>query len=136
MAESGLDKEFIERQRESLQRTREELARMKEGLAEDDQSRGGEQTHETSDMGDLGREIHTRQLDESVGEQVDSRLENIERALQKIEEGSYGICDDTGEEIPKGRLEAIPEAVTTVEAQQRRDERRSPGTGGSGGGSL
>ena len=130
MAHSGLDKEFIGRQRESLEETRRELVRMKDGLVEDDQERGEDQAYETSDMGDLGREIHTRQLDESVSDHLDSRLENVERALQKIEEGTYGICDDTGEEIPKGRLEAIPEAVTTVEAQQRRDERRSPGAGG------
>ena len=76
--------------------------------------------------------MHTRQLDQTISEQAEGRLENVERALRKMEEGSYGICDDTGEEIPKGRLEAIPEAVTTVEAQQRRDERSGPGrTGGS-----
>jgi DnaK suppressor protein len=127
---NGLDREFIERQRASLEQTRDELAGLKEGLVEDDQDRGENQAYETSDAGDLGREMHTRQLDETVSGQVDSRLENVERALQKIDEGSYGICDDTGEEIPKGRLEAVPEAVTTVEAQQRRDERRSPGRGG------
>lgn len=130
MAHSELDREFIERQRESLEQSREELTRMKAGLKEDDQDRGEDQTYEASDRGDLGREIHTRQLDETVSGQLDSRLENVERALQKIEGGSYGICDDTGQEIPKGRLEAMPEAVTTVEAQQRRDERRSPGRGG------
>jgi DnaK suppressor protein len=126
----GLDREFIENQRGTLEQTREELTRMMQGLTEDDQERGEDQAYETSDRGDLGREIHTRQLDETVSGQLESRLENVERALQKIEEGSYGICDDTGEEIPKGRMEAMPEATTTVEAQQRRDERRSPGSGG------
>lgn len=136
MAKSNLSGEFIERQKASLEETRRELLRMQEGLSEDDQERGEDQAYETSDRGDLGREIHTRQLDETVSGTLGSRLENVERALQKIEEGTYGICDDTGEEIPQGRLEAVPEAVTTVEAQQRRDERRSPGTGGSGGGSI
>lgn len=130
MAHGGLDNEFIERQRESLEQIRDELSNLREGLREDDQERGEDQTYEASDRGDLGREIHTRQMDETVGSQVESRLESVGRALQKIEEGSYGICDDTGEEIPKGRLEAMPEAVTTVEAQQRRDERRGPGAGG------
>lgn len=129
-AHSGLDKEFIEQQRECLEQTRQELGRMKDGLVEDDQERGEDQAYEASDKGDLGREIHTRQLDESVSDHLDSRLENVERALRKIEEGTYGICDDTGEEISQGRLEAIPEAVTTVEAQQRRDERRRPGASG------
>jgi DnaK suppressor protein len=130
MVEGGFEREFIERQRASLEQTRDELAAIKEGLTEDDQDRSEDQADEASDAGDLGREMHTRQLDETVSGQMDSRLENVERALKKIEEGSYGICDDTGERIPTGRLEAVPEAVTTVEAQQRRDERRSPGRGG------
>lgn len=130
MASSALDKEFIERQREALEQTRDELTRLTQGLTEDDRERGEDQAYETSDAGDLGREIHTRQLDETVSGQIESRLEHVERALEKIEEGSYGICDDTGEEILKGRLEAMPEATTTVEAQQRRDERLSPGSGG------
>jgi DnaK suppressor protein len=46
--------------------------------------------------------------------------------LQKIEEGTYGTCDDTGEPIPRGRLEAMPEAIYTVEAQQRREGERRP----------
>lgn len=136
MAHSGLDRDFIEAQRETLERTRGELTSLTRGLEEDDQERGRDQKEETSDGGDLGREIHTRQLDETVSDQMESRLENVERALQKIGEGSYGICDDTGGEIPKGRLEAVPEATTTVEAQQRRDERRSPGAGGAGGGNI
>jgi DnaK suppressor protein len=43
-----------------------------------------------------------------------------------VEEGSYGICEDTGEEIPRGRLEAVPEAIRTVEAQQRFERVRRP----------
>jgi len=46
-------------------------------------------------------------------------LRRIERALEKIEEGSYGICDITGEEIPIKRLEAVPYAVMTVAAQEK-----------------
>ncbi len=46
-------------------------------------------------------------------------LRQIERALEKIEEGTYGICDISGEEIPKKRLEAIPYATMTVAAQSK-----------------
>ena len=47
------------------------------------------------------------------------RLRAVERALEKIEEGTYGTCDVTGEAITPQRLEAIPEAVCTLEAQRR-----------------
>jgi DnaK suppressor protein len=47
----------------------------------------------------------------------------VERALQKIEEGTYGICDATGEPIPEGRLQASPEAIYTLQAQKRLETR-------------
>lgn len=46
-------------------------------------------------------------------------LRQIDRALEKIEEGNYGICDITGEEIPRARLEAVPYATMTVRAQEK-----------------
>ncbi|KAG6558742.1 General stress protein 16O [Candidatus Rhabdochlamydia oedothoracis] len=45
-------------------------------------------------------------------------LQKIEIALDKIDQGTYGTCDLTGEEIPLKRLEAIPYANTTVKAQE------------------
>jgi len=44
-------------------------------------------------------------------------LRQIDRALEKIEEGTYGICDISGEEIPIKRLEALPYASMTVKSQ-------------------
>ena len=46
-------------------------------------------------------------------------LRQIERALEKINDGTYGICDISGEEIPRKRLEAMPYANTTVKAQEK-----------------
>lgn len=46
-------------------------------------------------------------------------LKQVERALEKIKEKTYGICDITGKEIPRKRLEAIPYANMTVEAQEK-----------------
>ena len=46
-------------------------------------------------------------------------LRQIERALEKVEEGTYGVCDLTGAEIPLLRLEAVPYATMTVDAQNK-----------------
>lgn len=46
-------------------------------------------------------------------------LRQVERALEKIKENTYGICDLTEEEIPKARLEAVPYATMTVKAQDK-----------------
>ena len=49
-------------------------------------------------------------------------LKQIDRALEKIDEGTYGICDVSGEEIPHARLEAVPYAIMTVEAQEKQEK--------------
>ena len=48
-------------------------------------------------------------------------IRKISSALQRIDEGSYGFCDETGEEIGLKRLEARPVATLTLEAQERRE---------------
>ena len=125
MTNNELDKEFVEKQRERLEGLRAELARMVEGLEEDQQDRAESEGDMTeNDSGDMSHSLFTRELDAGIEQTVERRLRNVERALQKIEEGTYGICDATGEPISKGRLEAVPEALYTLEAQQRQESPR------------
>ena len=127
MANNELDKEFVEKQRERLEELRAELARMVEGLEEDQQDRAESEGDMTeNDSGDMSQSLFTREMDATVEQTMEKRLESVDRALQKVEQGTYGICDDTGEPIPRGRLEAMPEAIYTVEAQQRRERERRP----------
>ncbi len=64
----------------------------------------------------------TDDFDRSISLQVSGEefkiLRQIDRALEKIEENTYGICDITNEEISLPRLEAIPYATMTVKAQE------------------
>jgi DnaK suppressor protein len=122
-----LDQEFIDDQRQRLIDLRDELTRLRDGLDEDElELEGGGDDFSETDSGDMSQSIFDREMDASVGEGIERRLGEVGRALQKIEEGTYGVCDDTGEEIPRGRLEAVPEAVRTVEAQQRFERERRP----------
>lgn len=45
------------------------------------------------------------------------RLARVERALNKIDEGTYGFSDVSGQPIPEARLEAMPDAINTVQEQ-------------------
>ena len=127
MENRELDREFIEEQRGRLEELRAELVRMVEGLEEDQRFRAEEEEDFTEhDSGDMSQSLFTREMDATVEQTIEKRLRNVKRALQKIDEGTYGICDDTGEPIPRGRLEAVPEAIYTVEAQQRRERERRP----------
>jgi DnaK suppressor protein len=129
VANGTLDQEFIDDQRQRLIDLRDELTRLRDGLDEDEvELEGGGDDFSETDSGDMSQSIFDREMDASVGEGIERRLGEVGRALQKIEEGTYGVCDDTGEEIPRGRLEAVPEAVRTVEAQQRFERERRPPT--------
>lgn len=127
MAGKNLDESFVNDQKQRLLEIKAELERMRDGLDEDQQDRAGDEGDYTEhDSGDLSQSMFNREMDATIEGQVGRRLEDVERALEKIEEGSYGVCDDTGEEIPKGRLEAVPEAIRTVEAQQSFERERRP----------
>ena len=120
MANNHLDQEFIAQQKQRLQDLKVELERVRDGLEEDQRFRAEEEEDFTQhDAGDMSQSLFTREVDATVEQQVERRLENVERALQKMDEGTYGLSDETGEPIPKGRLEAVPEAVRTVEEQER-----------------
>jgi len=126
-ANTELDENFIAKQKERLQSLREELLRIRRGAEEDERTRGEQDGDFTEyDSGDISRDIFDREVDATIAEQVEQRLEIVERALQKIEEGTYGLSDVSGEPIPRGRLEAVPEAIRTVEEQQRYERERRP----------
>jgi DnaK suppressor protein len=126
LADQELDQQFVESQRERLLGLRDELVRIKEGVADDERDLGEAEGDTQLDSGDLSQDMFTREMDASIEDQVQRRLREVDRALQKIEEGTYGLSDVSGESIPRGRLEAVPEALRTVEEQQRFEQERRP----------
>jgi DnaK suppressor protein len=127
VANNELDQDFVDKQRRRLIDLKGELERIRDGVEDDQRDLGEDEEDFTEhDSGDLSQSMFIREMDATVEQQVERRIGEIDRALQKIEEGTYGICDDTGEEIPKGRLEAVPEAIRTVEAQERFERERRP----------
>src|SRR5437763_16004115 len=78
-------------------------------------------------IGDGTIEAVSRLTEIGVGGSLESTLERTERALAKLDEGSYGMCDACGEPIAPARLEALPESVLCVAcagAQRRAAPRR------------
>ena len=123
MTHNELDREFIARQKQRLQDLKAELERVREGLQADERFRAEEEEDFTQhDSGDMSQSLFTREVDATVEQQVERRLKYVERALQKIVEGTYGLSDESGEPIPRGRLEAVPEAIRTVAEQERSRE--------------
>jgi DnaK suppressor protein len=50
----------------------------------------------------------------SAAKSLDAKLHDVERALAKLDEGTYGTCDECGEPIGNERLEAIPWAILCI----------------------
>lgn len=78
-----------------------------------------EATGYSQHQADQGTDDFDRTISLEVTSKEYSILRQIERALEKIDENTYGICDVTEEEIPIARLEAVPYATMTVKAQEQ-----------------
>ena len=114
-AKSPLTPQFIAAQRERLETLRAELLDADDAaLKELGESRrdGGAEAQEYEDG---AQEMDRKEVLQAKHDVDQPRLANIERALKKIELGTYGLSDKSGKAIPKERLEASPEAVLTVE---------------------
>lgn len=76
-------------------------------------------TFALNDPGDAAMQVNDRGTFEALDENTREMLKRIDEALERIENGSYGICTVTGKPIPVGRLRALPWASMTVEAAER-----------------
>ena len=74
----------------------------------------GDEADRASRESDHSLELRTR-------DRYRKLIRKIEQALERIDDGSYGYCEDTGEPIGVQRLEARPIATLTVDAQERRE---------------
>jgi len=70
---------------------------------------------------DAATDLFLREEDMALVGNAEKILGKIERALAKIEEGTYGLSDTSGEPIPVERLEAVPYATVTTEEQAREE---------------
>jgi len=90
------------------------LGKVSEDVKNKEEPKGYSQHQADEGTDDFGQTIS---IEISGKEQV--ILRQIERSLEKMEEGTYGICDVSGDEIPLKRLEAVPYATMTVQAQEK-----------------
>lgn len=93
---------------------REQLLRQMNGLAKESaQEIAGYSLH----MADSGTDNFDRDFALSLLSSDQDAVYEIEEALKRIEKSTYGVCELTGKQIPKARLEAIPWTRFTVQAQ-------------------
>ncbi|HEY2399550.1 MAG TPA: hypothetical protein VGI23_04300 [Steroidobacteraceae bacterium] len=116
-----LDPGFVEKQRQALLKLRVVLLNAtRDGEADEaaikEESAGGPREFE-----DDAQKLATLELDGNLVVRDVARLERVDRALKKIEEGTYGASDQSGQLIPRERLEAVPESIYTMAEEQARE---------------
>ncbi|HSO28237.1 MAG TPA: TraR/DksA C4-type zinc finger protein [Anaerolineales bacterium] len=71
------------------------------------------------DRADLARTYDQMQRRTALEDRIENRLYDVRKALQRIEDGTYGTCENCGKPIDVERLEALPEANLCVECQSK-----------------
>lgn len=105
-------KTLLENEKEILERDLGAIGRKIDpsGVVWDSVSKEGE---DTADRDDVASSIESFDNNESTILVLETQLHEVNRALEKIEKGTYGICEVSGEQIELDRLEANPSARTS-----------------------
>jgi DnaK suppressor protein len=115
---SKSDQAFLNRQQARLLKLRAELASSTEAQEESGvQSQSLGEAHEFEDD---AQRLSLLDTEDALVSRNAQRLPMIERALEKIKDGTYGLSDASGKPIPRERLEAVPEAIYTVDEEAAR----------------
>jgi DnaK suppressor protein len=113
---------FFDRQQTRLLELRDHFLDQMQSVAQDS-LRSRAENNEASAVGqhqaDAGSDAYEKDFALSLLSQEQDALYEIEEALKRIENGTYGICEMSNKPIPHARLEAIPFARFTVDCQQQ-----------------
>jgi DnaK suppressor protein len=119
-----LDAAFVESKRRELMKIRDGLrgsaaaAEREEGIVRDASAA------QPREFEDDAQKLDTLEKEGVLVNRSVTRLALVERALAKIEDGTYGFSDVSGERIPKERLTVMPEAITTIKEQEDSERAR------------
>ena len=122
--EARFDAAFLQRQRQQLLRLRASLVTAVEASESDEAEVKRQNAGESAEMEDDAQRLDTLERDDNLLARNVERLERIDRALKKIDEGTYGLSDMSGLPIPRARLELVPEALYTSGEQDLRERKR------------
>jgi DnaK suppressor protein len=117
---------FEQRQREKLLALKDTLLDSMNGVAKDSlrsRAEGSEASAFGMHQADAGSDAYDRDFALSLLSQEQDSLYEIDEALKRIENGTYGLCEMSGKVIPHARLEALPFTRYTVECQAELEKR-------------
>lgn len=108
--------------RKQLNELREILERERDAWMEQIKEVNGHGAEAHGDLGDMSSSLADTELLWGLEEHERQYIIDIEEALKRIENGTYGICQECGKPIPYERLKAIPTAKYTVDCKEKIEE--------------
>lgn len=115
-----MEKQKLERFRKSLLKTREGILNKAKKLKEDSYTLG---TDGIQDMADAASNSYNADILMSISDNDLNLLKDIDNALDKIKNGTYGICEECEEKIIEKRLEANPVARYCISCKRLMEEK-------------
>jgi len=119
---------FKEKLLEERKRVLEEMDELQAtNLKQSISEASGENSRYSYHLGDVASLSYGREFSMGLAERQQKYLEQVDEALQRIEDGSYGICKVTGETIDIERLEEVPVAKYSVKGKEIMERRKRQG---------
>ncbi len=119
-----LDAEFIESKRRELNELRAALRKTASATAQEQAGVRDASASEAREYEDDAQKLDTLDKEGVLINRTVERLARVERALAKIDAGTYGLSDVSGQRIPQERLNAVPEAINTLREQEDSEHAR------------
>jgi DnaK suppressor protein len=111
----GSEKAFLDRQHARLLKLHAEISRTIEAEEAEETGVQAQSLGAAQEAEDDAQRLSLLEVEGTIVRRNMERLPMIERALAKIEDGTYGFSDSSGKPIPRERLEAMPEAIHTAD---------------------
>jgi len=113
-----------DRARALLRAERDEVqSLLKDSESAGQEDRQSEVDSESGDNADAAQSLTAEGMDDAIAESLRSRLDAIDRALHRLDDGTYGRSTLSGEPIPDERLEADPAAELTIDEARANETR-------------
>ena len=117
----GMSTGFKEAMKQKLLEIKEQI--LKQLVSESDEFQEIVDDMEPKDLADIAADDIDRRILEVLGSQEIKRLQLVDSALGRMENGHYGVCMSCGKKIPKERLQAIPYAILCIDCKSSEERR-------------
>jgi DnaK suppressor protein len=112
------DQSYLEGKRRELLKLRDQLQNNADSGETEESGLRSASISEAREYEDEAQKLAMLETEGNLVSRDIARLSRVERALRKIEEGTYGFSDVSGKPIPDGRLDVTPDAINTVQEQE------------------